>query len=39
MQIEMLTASITCAIYWNTRDERGVGTDINIRHSSRWLFH
>ena len=26
------TASITRAIYWNTRDEHGVGADINIRH-------
>ena len=33
------TASITCAIYWNARDEHGVGTYINIRHSSRWLSH
>ena len=30
-------ASITCTIYWNTRDEHGVGADINIRHSSRWF--
>ena len=32
------TTSVTCVVYWDARDEHGVGTDVSVRHSARWLL-